>query len=122
MQDDVIVDGQISVKFKETQTRIKGINNTTSLKKEKKLVIFCGLVITLLSLLIIFISIQNQKKSENSNNICLTSSCVHVSDRIITKMNFSVDPCDDFYSFACGGWINKNLEIPQQLERITNQT
>lgn len=32
--------------------------------------------------------------------------------RIIEAMNTSVDPCRDFYKFACGGWISKN-PIPQ---------
>lgn len=32
--------------------------------------------------------------------------------RIIEAMNRSVDPCEDFYNFACGGWISKN-PIPQ---------
>jgi len=32
--------------------------------------------------------------------------------RVIDAMDRSVDPCEDFYSFACGGWINKH-PIPQ---------
>lgn len=32
--------------------------------------------------------------------------------RIIEGLNKTVDPCQDFYKFACGGWIEKN-PIPQ---------
>lgn len=31
---------------------------------------------------------------------------------MIEAMNRSVDPCQDFYNFACGGWIAEN-PIPQ---------
>jgi endothelin-converting enzyme/putative endopeptidase len=27
-------------------------------------------------------------------------------------MNVSVDPCQDFFSYACGGWIAKNPILP----------
>lgn len=31
---------------------------------------------------------------------------------MIESLNKSVEPCDDFYKFACGGWIARN-PIPQ---------
>ena len=28
--------------------------------------------------------------------------------RVLDAMNKSVNPCEDFYQFACGGWIDKH--------------
>uniref|UniRef100_A0A6I8SNV7 Phosphate regulating endopeptidase homolog X-linked n=1 Tax=Xenopus tropicalis TaxID=8364 RepID=A0A6I8SNV7_XENTR len=33
---------------------------------------------------------------------------------IRSKMNLSVDPCDDFFQYACGGWIEEN-PIPDDM-------
>jgi hypothetical protein len=35
---------------------------------------------------------------------CMTSECVKVSGVMLNKMNRSVDPCEDFYEYACGQW------------------
>lgn len=31
---------------------------------------------------------------------------------IVSKMDQSVSPCEDFYSFSCGGWLKEN-PIPE---------
>ncbi|CAH0717488.1 unnamed protein product, partial [Brenthis ino] len=39
---------------------------------------------------------------------CLSEVCVGTASRVLAALNKSVDPCEDFYEFACGGWIEKN--------------
>ena len=43
---------------------------------------------------------------------CDTESCVELTDRIMTGLDSSVDPCEDFYQFSCGLWVN-NTAIPE---------
>lgn len=41
-------------------------------------------------------------------DMCLTEECIHAASSILKAMDPSVDPCDDFYTYACGGWIEEN--------------
>lgn len=39
--------------------------------------------------------------------------------RIIENMDTTAEPCNDFYQYACGGWLKKNV-IPETSSRYSN--
>uniref|UniRef100_A0A9J7XU83 Membrane metallo-endopeptidase-like 1 n=1 Tax=Cyprinus carpio carpio TaxID=630221 RepID=A0A9J7XU83_CYPCA len=45
-------------------------------------------------------------------NICTTPQCVTAAARLLQNMDPSVEPCQDFYQYACGGWIERHV-IPE---------
>lgn len=38
----------------------------------------------------------------------MSEACVSVAAGVLAALDRSIDPCHDFYNFACGGWMKKN--------------
>jgi predicted metalloendopeptidase len=50
--------------------------------------------------------------SKNAD-VCTTEDCQNADQLIFKTMNTSVDPCEDFYRFSCGGFLdNEDEQIP----------
>uniref|UniRef100_A0AAR2JNR2 Membrane metallo-endopeptidase-like 1 n=1 Tax=Pygocentrus nattereri TaxID=42514 RepID=A0AAR2JNR2_PYGNA len=63
-----------------------------------------------LHLFIYFTGLQYHFSSES--NVCTTPDCVTAAARLLQNMDPSVDPCQNFYQYACGGWLERHV-IPE---------
>ena len=44
--------------------------------------------------------------------VCLFESCILTAGDLLRQMDRNVDPCQDFYKFACGGFISDTV-VPE---------
>uniref|UniRef100_A0A1A8UHW5 Membrane metallo-endopeptidase-like 1 n=1 Tax=Nothobranchius furzeri TaxID=105023 RepID=A0A1A8UHW5_NOTFU len=59
---------------------------------------------------------DGQLSCSSANNVCTTSDCVTAAARLLQNMDKSINPCDNFYQYACGGWLERHV-IPETSSR-----
>lgn len=52
---------------------------------------------------------KKPKSKDNSDENCLTPGCVHAASKMLEQMDDAVEPCDDFYNFACGKYVEETV-------------
>ncbi|XP_011705313.1 PREDICTED: endothelin-converting enzyme 1-like, partial [Wasmannia auropunctata] len=55
------------------------------------------------------------------DDICLSPECIHKASEVIKNMNPNVHPCDDFYKFACGGFLESRI-IPDDKTSVSTDS
>ncbi|TWW61956.1 Membrane metallo-endopeptidase-like 1 [Takifugu flavidus] len=61
-------------------------------------------------------STAGQLLQSSLNPVCTTADCVTAAARLLQNMDTSVKPCDNFYQYACGGWLERHV-IPETSSR-----
>ncbi|XP_071521678.1 uncharacterized protein [Panulirus ornatus] len=51
---------------------------------------------------------REKRQGTCQEDVCVTEECVHAASNLLKAMNTDVDPCQDFFQYACGGWIKDN--------------
>lgn len=72
--------------------------------EKKLLVLLCTMSIALFFSLITTGIFYKQSHP----GMCLSESCITVASSVMGALDRSIDPCHDFYNFACGGWVKSN--------------
>lgn len=81
-------------------------------KMERYLILVCIiLIVAFLIMTGLLIHFQNiYKRNSEEEEVCLTPVCQFTAGRVLEKMDYSVQPCEDFYSFSCGSYMKyKNI-------------
>uniref|UniRef100_A0A8C8D9F0 Membrane metallo-endopeptidase-like 1 n=1 Tax=Oncorhynchus tshawytscha TaxID=74940 RepID=A0A8C8D9F0_ONCTS len=50
------------------------------------------------------------------SNVCTTPECVTAAARLLQNMDATVEACQNFYQYACGGWLERHV-IPETSSR-----
>ncbi|XP_051027072.1 membrane metallo-endopeptidase-like 1 [Acomys russatus] len=56
------------------------------------------------------------KESSQTSDVCTTPGCVMAAARILKNIDPTKKPCDNFYQYACGGWLRRHV-IPETNSR-----
>ncbi|KAF1474152.1 Neprilysin, partial [Pygoscelis antarcticus] len=101
----------------ESQMDITEMNTPKPKKKLRWSGLEIGLAVVVILLAILAITMIVLYATYD-DSLCLDLSCITAA-RILENMDITAEPCNDFYQYACGGWLKRNI-IPETSSRYSN--
>ncbi|KAF1420762.1 Neprilysin, partial [Spheniscus magellanicus] len=101
----------------ESQMDITEMNTPKPKKKLRWSGLEIGLAVVVVLLAIVAITMIVLYATYD-DSLCLDLSCITAA-RILENMDTTAEPCNDFYQYACGGWLKRNV-IPETSSRYSN--
>ncbi|XP_028817624.1 neprilysin-like isoform X3 [Denticeps clupeoides] len=108
MRGELVPEGQLSM----------ADSTPKSVKKPRWTSLEIGLITIVCLLFIVIVALIILFATQNSDGICTTADCTQSAARLLENMDSKVDPCNNFYEYACGGWLKKNI-IPETSSRYS---
>ncbi|KAI9203534.1 uncharacterized protein BJ171DRAFT_145413 [Polychytrium aggregatum] len=102
---------------------LEGCNELSILDSFSKAHVIAWLIVTTLTLLTGILGYtagwrnRSLEADQLESSRCKTPECVMAAARILGALNTSVDPCQNFYEYSCGGWIRTH-PIPDDKKSI----
>ncbi|KAK3536750.1 hypothetical protein QTP86_022991 [Hemibagrus guttatus] len=105
----------------KSESQMDIMEKTTKPRKHRWTVVEIGLSVILLlmscalaGLVVLYASALRglEYRRDPDTTMCTTPDCVTAAARLLQNMDQSVDPCQNFYQYACGGWLDRHV-IPE---------
>ena len=120
-------EGEHKVRFSATSTSSSAVGSNILWRKKTTVLVAIIVVLTIICVILLALltrrggkfmpepGVQNGKAkpcSKTKQTTCVTEGCINAAYHIFHSMNRSVHPCENFYEYACGGWVENN-PIPE---------
>ena len=60
----------------------------------------------------------NATETSGEAEMCTTRACVRAAARILARLDPTVDPCNDFYTFSCGSFLETST-VPDDANALS---
>ncbi|XP_066493606.1 membrane metallo-endopeptidase-like 1 isoform X1 [Tiliqua scincoides] len=107
-------ESQMDIVEKSTRVGQKSCSFVTISLSVVLVLMTCAVV----ALVILYCSGRGGQYGPNPGNMCSTPGCVTAAARIIQNMDPTAEPCQNFYQYACGGWLSRHV-IPETSSRYS---